>query len=134
MTETMHYKAPAMELLQSTSLHFPQEKSAKLFSADPLKDDTMQTLMKPVSPTADPEAPKFSLKNLPYVMQTIYRILAKSLCPIKGYNSDSDEVVGIMKNVLFSICHYVPFDTYDFFIRNLANVAQTPFELNPYAP
>lgn len=90
--------------------------------------------MKPASPDADSDAPNFLVKNLPYVPQTLYRILAKSLCPIKGYNSDSDEVVGIMKNVLFHICNSVPFDAHDFFIKNLANAEQSPFDLKPYAP
>lgn len=78
--------------------------------------------------------PQFLVKNLWYVPQTIYRILAKTLCPNKGFNSDTGEVVRIMKNILFHNFHFVPFDAHDFFIRNLANDAQSPFDLKPYAP
>ena len=66
--------------------------------------------------------------------QTVYKILAKSIYPIKGHNSDTDEVVGVMKNLLFYIIHGVPFNIQEFFMRTLITYAQTPFELKPYAP
>ena len=61
-------------------------------------------------------------------------ILTKTLSPIKGHNSKEEEVVGIMKNLLFNIIHAIPINYHDFFIRTLANVALSPFELKPYAP
>ena len=45
----------------------------------------------------------FLVKDLLYVPRTVYRILSKTLSPIKGHNSNTEEVVGIMKNLLFHI-------------------------------
>lgn len=39
-----------------------------------------------------------------------------------------------MKNILFNVCQSVPFYSHDFFFRTLANAAQAPFDLKPYAP
>ena len=39
-----------------------------------------------------------------------------------------------MKNLLFNIIHGIPINYHDFFIRTLANVAPSPFELKPFAP
>ena len=64
----------------------------------------------------------------------IYRILAKTLSPIKGHDSNEEEVIGIMKNLLFNIIHGVPVNYHNFFMRTLANVALSSFELKPYAP
>ena len=77
---------------------------------------------------------KFLMKELLYVPRTVYRILTKILSPIKGHNSDEEEVVGIMKNFLFNIMHGIPINYHDFFMRTLENVALSPFELKPYAP
>ena len=66
--------------------------------------------------------------------RTVYRILTKTLSPIKGHDSNEEEVVGIMKNLLFNIIHGVPVNFHDFFMRTLANIAMSPFELKPYAP
>ena len=74
------------------------------------------------------------MKELLYVPRTVYRILSKTLSPIKGHDSTDDEVVGIMKNLLFNIMHGIPVNYHDFFMRTLANVALSPFELKPYAP
>ena len=48
--------------------------------------------------------------------------------PIKGHDSSDEEIVGIMK------IHGIPVNYHDFFMRTLANVALSPFELKPYAP
>ena len=40
----------------------------------------------------------------------------------------------MMKNMLFNIMHGIPINYHDFFMRTLANVALSPFELKPYAP
>ena len=56
------------------------------------------------------------------------------MSPIKGHDSNDEEVVGIMKNMLFNIIHGVPVNFHDFFMRTLANIAMSPFELKPYAP
>ena len=40
----------------------------------------------------------------------------------------------MMKNMLFNIMHGIPINYHDLFIRTLANVALSPFELKPYAP
>ena len=60
--------------------------------------------------------------------------MTKTLSPIKGHNSEEEEVVGIMKNLLFNIMHGIPINYHDFFMRTLSNVALSPFELKPYAP
>ena len=89
--------------------------------------------MKPPKPGQVPRT-KFLVKELLYVPRTVYHILSKTLSPIKGHNSNDEEVVGIMKNLLFNIIHGVPVNYHDFFMRTLANVALSPFELKPYAP
>src|SRR4051812_11446662 len=53
---------------------------------------------------------------------------------IKGHDSNDEEVVGIMKNLLFNIIHGVPINYHDFFMRTLANVPLSLFELKPHAP
>ena len=92
----------------------------------------MQVLMKSLKP-GQASRTKFLVKELLYVPRTVYRILTKTLSPIKGHYSN-EEVVGIMKNLLFNIMHGVPVNYHDFFMRTLANVALSPFELKPYAP
>ena len=89
--------------------------------------------MKPLKPGQAPRT-KFLIKELLYVPRTVYRILTKTLSPIKGHDSNEEEVVGMMKNLLFNIIHGVPINFHDFFIRTMANVALSPFELKPYAP
>ncbi len=39
-----------------------------------------------------------------------------------------------MNNLLFNIMHGIPINYHDFFMRTLANLALSPFELKPYAP
>ena len=56
------------------------------------------------------------------------------MSPIKGHDSSDEEIVGIMKNLLFNIMHGIPVNYHDFLMRTLANVALSPFELKPYAP
>ena len=89
--------------------------------------------MKPLKPGQAPRT-KFLVKELLYVPRTVYRILRKTMSPIKGHDSNDEEVVGIMKNMLFNIIHGVPVNFHDFFMRTLANIAMSPFELEPYAP
>ena len=66
----------------------------------------LTVLMKPLKPGQAPRT-KFLVKVLLYVPQTVYRILTKTLSPIKGHDSNEEEVVGIMKNLLFNIMHGV---------------------------
>src|SRR4051812_33573234 len=80
----------------------------------------MNMLMKPQAPDAPP--------------RTLYKILAKSFCPIKGYESTAEEVVGIMKNILYSLCMSRPINVPDFFFQTLVDAAQNPHILNPYVP
>jgi len=68
------------------------------------------------------------------VPRTVYRILTRTISPIKGHDSSNKEIVGIMKNLVFNIIHGIPVNYHDFFMRTLANVALSPFELKPYAP
>ena len=89
--------------------------------------------MKPLKP-GQASRTKFLVKKLLYVPRTVYCILSKTLSPIKGHDSNEEEVVGIMKNLLLNIIHGIPVNYHDFFMRTLANVALSPFELKPYAP
>ena len=89
--------------------------------------------MKALKPSQAPRT-TFLVKELLYVPRIVYRILTKTVSAIKGHNSDDEEVAGIMKNLLFNIIHGIPINYHDFFMRTLANVALSPFELKPYAP
>ena len=89
--------------------------------------------MKPLKPGQAPRT-KFLVKDLLYVPRTVYPILTRTMSPIKGRDSSDEEIVGIMKNLLFNIIHSIPANYYDFFMRTLENVALSPFELKPYAP
>ena len=61
-------------------------------------------------------------------------IASKTISPIKGHDSFDEEVVRMMKNMLFNIMRGIPINYHDFFMWTLANVALSPFELKPYAP
>jgi hypothetical protein len=89
--------------------------------------------MKPLRPGQAPRT-TFLVKDWLYVPRTIYCILTKTLSLIKGHNSEEEEVIGIMKNLLFNIIHGIPINYHNFFMRTLANVALSPFELKPCAP
>ena len=133
MSEDTHYKAPINELLLALPVDPPQEGAKKIYEEPELPNHLMQVLMKPM---AEENAPRttFLVKDLLYVPRTVYRILAKTPSPIKGHNSDTEEVVGFMKTLLFNIIHVIPIHIYDFFMKTLVIVAQSPFELKPYAP
>jgi hypothetical protein len=133
MTDNTHFKAPASELLHVVPVSPPTEGARLLYVEPELSDHLMQVLMKPLKPGQAPRA-KFLVKELLYVPRIVYRILTKTLSPIKGHNSDDEEVVGIMKNLPFNIIHGIPINYHDFFMRTLANAALSPFELKPYAP
>ena len=133
MSENTHYKAPATELLRALPLSPPLEGACCVYNEPELTDHYMQVLMKPLKPGQAPRT-KFLVKELLYVPRTVYRILTKTMSPIKGHDSNDEEVVGIMKNMLFNIIHGVPVNFHDFFMRTLANIAMSPFELKPYAP
>ena len=93
----------------------------------------MNMLMKPQAPK-DPARAKFLVSELQYLPNTLYWILAKSFCPIEGYESTAEEVIGIMKNILYSLCMSAPINVPDFFFRTLVDAAQSPHILKPYAP
>ena len=76
----------------------------------------------------------FLVKDFLYVPKTVYRILAKTLSQIKGHNSSTEEVVGVMKNLLFHIIHVTPINIHDFVLRTLVTVDTSPFDLKSYAP
>ena len=130
MTENTHYKAPASELLHAVLVSPPTEGALQLYEEPELSNHLMQVLMKPLKVGQAPRT-TFLVKELLYVPRTVYRILAKTLSPIKGHNSDEEEVVGIMKNLLLNIMHGIPINYYDFFMRTLANPALSPFDLKP---
>ena len=133
MTENTHYKSPASELLHAIPVS-PLAEAARLIYEEPeFQNHLMQVLMKPLRPGQAPRT-TFLVKDLLYVPRTIYRILTKTLSPIKGHNSEEEEVVRIMKNLMFNIIHGIPINYHDFFMSTLANVTMSPFELKPYAP
>ena len=129
MTKNTHYKAPATELLRALPVSPPPEGARLIYSETELSNHYMQVLMKPLKP-GQASRTKFLVKELQYVPRTVYRILTKTLSPIKGHDSNEEEVVGIMKNLHFNIMHGLPVNYHDFFMRTLANVAMSPFELN----
>jgi hypothetical protein len=133
MTENTHYKEPASELLHAVPVSPPTEGARLIYEEPELSNHLMQVLMKPLKAGQAPRT-TFLVKELLYVPRMIYRILTKTLSPIKGHNSDEEEVVGIMKNLLFNMIHGIPINYHDFFMRTLANAALSPFELKPYAP
>ena len=90
-------------------------------------------LMQPQSADTPPRM-KFLVRELQYMPGTLYRILAKTFCPIKGYESDAEEVVGCMKNLIFNLCMSQPINIPDFFFRTMIDAAQSPHTLKPYAP
>ena len=132
MTENTHHKAPTSELLHVVPASPPTEGALKLYEEPELQNHLMQVLMKPLKAGQAPRT-TFLVKELLYVPRTVYRILTKTLHPIKGHNCE-EEVVGIMKNLLFNIMHGIPINYHDFFMRTLANAALSPIELKPNAP
>src|SRR4051812_22117302 len=90
-------------------------------------------LMKPQAHEA-PSRTKFLVSELLYLPSTLYRILAKTFCPIKGYESTAEEVIGIMKNILHILCMSGPINVPEVFFRTLVDAAQNPHVLKPYAP
>ena len=122
MIENTHYKALTNELLRAMPVSPPPEGAHLIYSETELSDQFMQVLMKPLKP-GQASRTKFLVKELQYVPRTVYRILTKTLSPIKVHDSNDEEVVGIMKNLLFNIIHGIPINYPDFFIRTLANVA-----------
>jgi len=133
MTENTHHKAPASELIHAVLISPPTEGALKHYEEPELQNHLMQVLMKPLKAGQVPST-NFLVKDLLYVPRTVYRIMAKTPSPIKGHNSKEEEVVGIMKNLLFNIMHGIPINYHDFFMRTLANAALSPFELKLYTP
>ena len=107
MTENTHFKAPASELLHALPVSPPLEGARCIYHEPELTAHYMQVLMKPLEPGQAPRT-KFLVKELLFVPRTVYRILTKTLSPIKGHDSNDEEVVGIMKNLLFNIIHGIP--------------------------
>ena len=133
MSENTHYTAPTSELLRALPLSPPLEEAHCIYSEPELTHHYMQVLMKPLKPAQAPRT-KFLVKELLYVPRIVYRILTRTISPIKGHDSSDEEIVGIMKNLVFNIVHGIPVNYHDFFMRTMANVALSPFELKPYAP
>ncbi|KAI4977203.1 hypothetical protein ZWY2020_051102 [Hordeum vulgare] len=121
MTQHTHFKAPRNELLQELHVSIPSEQAVK-----------MEVLMKPLA-KGQPPRTTFLVHVLKYEPRTVYRILCSVLAPIKGHD-DEEDVVGIMKNILFNIVYGIPINTHDFFLRTLVENAMSPFDLKIYAP
>src|SRR3954469_9528271 len=115
MTENTHYKAPASELLRALPMSPPTEDARCVYNEPELSNHYMQVLMKPLKQGQTPRT-KFLVKELMYVQRTVYRILLKTMSTIKGNDFSDEEIVGIIKNMLFNICHGVPINFHDFFM------------------
>ena len=63
--------------------------------------------MKPLNPGQAPQT-KFLVKELLYVLRTVYCILTRTMSPIKGHDSSDEEIVGTVKNLVFNIVHGIP--------------------------
>ena len=92
MTDNTHFKAPASELLHALPVSPPLEGVQLIYHESELSAHYMQVLMKQLKPGQAPRT-KFLVKELLYVPQTVYRILTKTLSPIKGHDSNDEEVV-----------------------------------------
>ena len=117
-----NYTAPASQLLRALPLSPPLEEARCIYSQPELTNHYMQVSMKPLKPGQAPRT-EFLMKDLLYVPRTVYRILKKTLSPIKGHDSNEEEVIDIMKNLLFNIIHGIFVNYHDFFMRTLANAA-----------
>ena len=93
MSENTHYKAPATELLRALPLSLPLEGACCVYKEPELTEHYMQVLMKPLKAGQAPRT-KFLVKELLYVPRTVYRILTKTMSPIKGHDSSNEEIVG----------------------------------------
>ena len=93
MTENTHFKALATELLHAMPVNPPLEGARLIYNETELSNHFMQVLMKPLKPSQASRT-KFLVKDLLYVPRTIYRILTKTISPIKGHDSSDEEIVG----------------------------------------
>jgi len=125
MTQNTHYKAPASELLRELPVPIPSEGAVKLYGERELPNGMMEVLMKPLA-AGKPSRTTFLVHELKYTPRSVYRILCSVLAPIKGHDDDED-VVGLMKNILFNIIHGIPMNIHDFFLRTLADNAMCPW-------
>ncbi|KAI4973537.1 hypothetical protein ZWY2020_041065 [Hordeum vulgare] len=104
----------------------------KLYDERELPNKMMEVLMKPLAKGKPPRT-TFLIHELKYEPRTVYKILCSVLAPIKGHD-DEEDVVGIMKNILFNIIHSIPINIHDFFLMTLADNAMCPFDHKIYAP
>jgi hypothetical protein len=119
--------------MRALPVDLPSADARKIYEEPELPHHLMNVLMTLLD-EGEALRTTFHVNDLLFVPRTVYRILAKTLSPIERHNSETEEVVGIMKNLLFNIIHGIPIDIHDFFKRTLATVAQSPFEVKPYAP
>ena len=94
-------------MLHALPVSPPLEGARCIYLEPELSNHYMQVLKKPLKPGQAPRT-KFIVKELLYVPRTVYRILSKTLSPIKGHDSNDEEVVRIMENLLFNIMHGIP--------------------------
>ncbi|KAI5015695.1 hypothetical protein ZWY2020_057085 [Hordeum vulgare] len=132
MTQNTDYKAPATELLRELPVPISSEEAVKLYGERELPNGMMEVLMKPLAEGKSPRT-TFLVHELKYTPRSVYRILCSVLAPIKGHD-DEEDVVGLMKNILFNIIHGIPINIHDFFLRTLADNAMCPFDHKIYAP
>ncbi|KAI5015535.1 hypothetical protein ZWY2020_056925 [Hordeum vulgare] len=132
MTQNTHYKAPASELLRELPVPIPSDAAVKLYGERELPNGMMEVLMKPLA-AGKSSRTTFLVHELKYTPRSVYRILCSVLAPIKGHD-DEEDVVGLMKNILFNIIHGIPINIHDFFLRTLADNAMCPYDHKIYAP
>ncbi|KAI5009790.1 hypothetical protein ZWY2020_011927 [Hordeum vulgare] len=132
MSQNTHYKAPASELLRELPVPIPSDGAVKLYGERELPNGMMEVLMKPLA-AGKPSRTTFLVHELKYTPRSVYRILCSVLAPIKGHD-DEEDVVGLMKNILFNIIHGIPINIHDFFLRTLADNAMCPYDHKIYAP
>ena len=85
MIENTHFKAPASELLHALPVSPPLEGARLIYHEPELSDHFMQVLMKPLKPSQASRT-KFLVMELQYVPRAVYRVLTKTLSPIKGHD------------------------------------------------
>ncbi|MCC3264293.1 hypothetical protein LLE87_39640, partial [Paenibacillus polymyxa] len=77
--------------LRALPISPPLEAAHCVYSEPELINHYMQVPMKPLKPGQAPRT-KFLMNELLYVSRTVYRILTKTLSPIKGHDLNEEEV------------------------------------------
>ncbi|KAI4975430.1 hypothetical protein ZWY2020_049037 [Hordeum vulgare] len=119
MTQHTHYKVLDRELLRALPMSIPSEDAVRMYDERQLPGKLMEVLMKSLA-KGQPPRTRFLVRDLKYESRIVYKILSYSVAPIKGHDNEED-VIGIMKYILFNVIHGIPMNLDNFFLRTLAH-------------